>query len=93
MEINKLDRLFVAPVQLVPESLSAQDRAEQNQLVHAVRSLNRAEFFGQKNELTFTIEPKTRRTIMKVVDKETGEVIRQLPPEYVLRLAEDAKGS
>jgi uncharacterized FlaG/YvyC family protein len=27
--------------------------------------------------------------ILKLVDRETQEVIRQLPPEYLLRLAED----
>lgn len=91
MEIGKLDRLYLAPVQPVPEPLSAQDRAQQQQLVQAVHAVNLAEVFGQNTELTFSFEPKTHRAILRVVDKETGEVIRQLPPEYVLRLADGTR--
>ncbi|MFJ1259835.1 flagellar protein FlaG [Cupriavidus sp. CuC1] len=35
----------------------------------------------------FEIDPDTHRVITKVVDKDTGEVIRQLPSEEVMRIA------
>ncbi len=69
--------------------LTPQERTEQLQLIHAVKAVNEAQLFGQKSELTFTFDRQTRRTVMKIVDKETQEVIRQIPPEYVLRLAEE----
>ncbi|MCA3182935.1 MULTISPECIES: flagellar protein FlaG [unclassified Cupriavidus] len=37
--------------------------------------------------LRFEIDDTTHRVITKVVDKETGELIRQLPSEEVLRFA------
>lgn len=33
-----------------------------------------------------TIEPKTREVVYQTVDKESGEVIRQIPDEALLRL-------
>lgn len=60
-------------------------------LIQAVKAVNEAQVFGQNSELTFAIDRQTRRTVMKIVDKETQEVIRQIPQEYVLRLAEETK--
>lgn len=37
--------------------------------------------------LRFEIDDQTHRVITKVVDKETGEIIRQMPNEDVVRLA------
>lgn len=37
--------------------------------------------------LRFEIDETTHRVITKVVDKETGELIRQMPTEEVLRVA------
>ncbi|TXI89510.1 MULTISPECIES: flagellar protein FlaG [unclassified Cupriavidus] len=37
--------------------------------------------------LRFEIDDKTHRVITKVIDKDTGEVIRQMPNEEVLRVA------
>lgn len=61
--------------------------AEHRELISAVRALNGAEVFGQNQELTFSLDRDSRRTVLRIVDKKTGEVIAQLPPEHVLRLA------
>lgn len=50
-----------------------------------VQSLNR--------DLQFSIDEKTGRTVIKVLDSETKEVIRQIPPEEVLSLARNLKES
>ncbi|WP_372777737.1 flagellar protein FlaG [Litorivivens sp.] len=39
-------------------------------------------------ELEFSVDDDSGRTIVRVIHKESGEVIRQLPPEVVLRFAE-----
>jgi flagellar protein FlaG len=44
-----------------------------------------AEF--KHNKLEFTVHEETGRTIVKVVDQESGEVIKELPPEELLDLA------
>ncbi len=39
-------------------------------------------------ELKFNKDEETGQTYVKIVDKETGEVIREIPPEEVRKLAE-----
>jgi flagellar protein FlaG len=60
---------------------------EQRELIHAVRALNGAEVFGDSQELTFVMDRETKKPILKIVDRATGEVVAQVPPEHVLRLA------
>lgn len=40
---------------------------------------------GVQSEMT---EPPGERLITRIVDSESGDVIRQIPPEEVMRLAE-----
>jgi uncharacterized FlaG/YvyC family protein len=61
------------------------------ELMLAVKAVNQAGLFGQ-NELTFVIDPKTRRTVVRIVNRETREVVDQIPEKYVLDLAEEIKG-
>ena len=92
MEIRRIDNLVELTAVNPVTPLSPEMRAEQAQLVRAVEAVNEARVFGQNRELTFSLDRETRRPVMKIVDRETQEVIRQIPPEYVLRLAEDLKG-
>ncbi|QEY59172.1 flagellar protein FlaG [Pseudomonas sp. C27(2019)] len=41
-----------------------------------------------QRSLSFSINESTGRTVVEVTDKATGDVIRQLPTEEALRLAE-----
>ncbi len=41
----------------------------------------------QHNRLEFSIHEETGRTVIKVIDQQTGKVIKQLPPEELLDLA------
>jgi flagellar protein FlaG len=63
--------------------------AENRELIQAVKAVNATELFGTRSELTFSMDRQTQRLVVRLVDKETKDVIRQYPPEYVLRLAED----
>ena len=62
---------------------------DQRVLIQAVRAVNGAELFGQNNELTFIVDRATRKAIVRIVDKQTHEVVDQIPAEYVLRMAEE----
>jgi uncharacterized FlaG/YvyC family protein len=44
-----------------------------------------------ENELRFQKDPETNRFVVRVVNRNTREVISQVPEEYVLRLAADIK--
>jgi uncharacterized FlaG/YvyC family protein len=58
--------------------------------VQAVKALNGTEMFGHDNEMVFQKDRQTHKMVIRVVNKQTREVISQIPPEYVLRLAQDA---
>lgn len=89
MEIRRVDNLSDLAALASVATVTPAQRVEQAQLIRAVEALNEAQVFGFRSELTFSLDRATKRPVMKLVDKETQEVIRQIPPEYVLRLAED----
>jgi uncharacterized FlaG/YvyC family protein len=92
MDINGVNRSVPsAPAQVTTAPV---DRAVENrEVVQAVKALNGTEMFGQDNQLRFQKDPQTKRMVVQVVNKNTGEVISQVPAEYVLRLAQDLKQS
>ena len=64
-------------------------RDEQRNLVQAVEAVNASGMLGQDNELTFVQDRTLRRAVAQIVNKQTGEVVDQIPAEYVLRMAEE----
>jgi uncharacterized FlaG/YvyC family protein len=90
MEVNGVSR-SLPPIAAVTVSKPSEHMAENREIIQAVKALNSAEKMGQDNELTFQMDRQTRRTVIRVVSKKTGETISQLPPEYVLRLADELK--
>ncbi len=85
--VNPSDHALSAPVQAIP----AERAAENRDVVLAVKALNATEMFGQGNELTFQMDAQSKRMVIRVVNRQTKEVVSQVPPEYVLRLSEDLK--
>jgi flagellar protein FlaG len=65
--------------------------AEHRDIVQAVRMVNAAEMLGQDNELSFLMDRETQRPILRIVNRKTKEVVRQVPEEYVLRLARELR--
>lgn len=88
MEIGRIDGAgdFTLPTGYT--SLTPKEREDQQQLVRAVAALNKAELYGQEQELRFVYDRYSKKPILRIVNKQTDEVIRQVPPDYVLRLAE-----
>ena len=64
---------------------------EQRSLIQAVKAINASEMLGQDNELTFVFKRGIREAIVRIVNRQTGEVVQQIPSEYVLRIAEEIK--
>jgi uncharacterized FlaG/YvyC family protein len=62
---------------------------QQREIIQAVRNLNAAEMMGQDNQLQFRIDRQAKRMRICLVGKHSGEVIAEVSPEDVLRLAED----
>lgn len=89
MEISGVKPELPLPV-YAPAS-SETKPAETRQLIQAIKALNAAELFGENNELTFVLDRETNRPLVRIIDKETKEVIRQIPPEYALEVAKTLK--
>ena len=70
---------------------SFQVRSENREIIQAVRAVNASVQLGDNNELTFSLDRQSRRPVIKIVNRETNEVVQQIPNEQVLRLAEDLK--
>jgi uncharacterized FlaG/YvyC family protein len=76
----------------VPAAAVTVDKtAEKREVVQAIKAVNGTEMFGADNVLRFQKDPETNRFVVRVVSKKTGEVLSQVPEEYLLRLAEDIK--
>jgi len=71
---------------------SIQIQAENRQVVQAVRAVNASGKLGV-SDLTFSLDRYTRRPVVKLVNRQTNEVVAQIPNERVLRIAEELKTS
>ena len=76
---------------VVVESQTPSAAVQNSEMVQAVRAVNATELFGDQSELTFVLDRRTKMALVRIVDKDTGEVVRQFPPEYVLALSEELK--
>jgi uncharacterized FlaG/YvyC family protein len=59
------------------------------QVVVAVQELNQAQWLGRDRELTYTHDPKTGQFVIQIRERQTGDVVDQIPPEFVLRLVSE----
>ncbi len=72
-----------------PKGVKAVDQAELNQ---AVKQINDFVQDIQRN-IEFSVDDDTGRTVIKVFDSSSEELIRQIPNEEVLELAKNLKNS
>ena len=64
------------------DSQSEQQQASNDQIKKAVEQLNKK--MSAHSEAVFGIHEKTNRVTIKIVDKDTKKVIKELPPEKTL---------
>ncbi|WP_312600370.1 MULTISPECIES: flagellar protein FlaG [Pseudomonas] len=62
------------------------------ELEDVLKTVNEAAQSAKRN-LDFSIDEATGETVVKVIATDSGEVIRQIPSEVMLRLAENFKES
>jgi flagellar protein FlaG len=65
---------------------NAVQQPSQAQLNEAMRNINKA-LESMSSELEFTVDDDTKTTVVKVIDKQTKEVIRQIPNEETLEIS------
>jgi flagellar protein FlaG len=88
MTIDSSIPAIAQPVGDVKDSTHIQ--AANREVIQAVRAVNASGNLG-RNELTFSLDPHTRRPVITIVNRDTNEVVDQIPNDQVLRLAEDLK--
>tara|TARA_Y100001968_G_C19440084_1_gene762013 strand:- start:2979 stop:3470 length:492 start_codon:yes stop_codon:yes gene_type:complete len=76
-------------VNLVKELEESADSTINGGSFELEEAVNKVESFlsSQNRDLSFTIDDETKRTIVTVKESSSGEVIRQIPSEEVLKLA------
>ena len=92
MDITAINRAATPGLHAPAPDIPVDRTAENREVIQAVKALNGAEMFGPENELRYQKDPQTHRIVLRVVNRQTSEIISQVPPEYVLRLVEDPKG-
>lgn len=65
--------------------------AERRELLQSVKELEKANVAGDGNELRLALDRETKRPVVRIVNRETGELIQQFPTEEVIRLAQRLK--
>jgi flagellar protein FlaG len=67
------------------EQVTYWDKSSLEELDDAVKKLNStAAAFNVK--LNFSVDDQTERLVVKVMEKESERIIREIPPEYVLNM-------
>jgi flagellar protein FlaG len=79
-------RQSASPLQTVNAVKQTEEVPDLNQLNDAVKSIN-ATINALSPNLEFTVDSDTERTVVKVIDKQTNEIIRQLPTPEALEIA------
>ena len=90
MNISSIGTQLGTPAE--PPAPARQVSEEQRPLINAVKAVNAAGLFGQDDQLTYVVDPQSKRVLVRIVNRETGELVDQIPAEYVLHLAEELKG-
>ncbi|MEX1665397.1 flagellar protein FlaG [Zhongshania arctica] len=81
--VTQRDQLSRMAVALVTE-LGSRGNVERTE--QAVAKLNEI-LKDRERDLEFSVDEDTGRTVLKVIHAESGEVIRQIPPEELLHIA------
>lgn len=81
-------------IEIARPQIKVDTEGDQKRLQQAVERMNAKMVDGGRG-LAFRVDPDLGRPVVTVTNKETGEVIRQIPNEVVIRMArsiEDNKG-
>jgi len=71
----------------VPDTQNSNWLVENRELIRTVKGIDASGLFGEDSELTFARDQETQRPVVRIVNRQTHQVVMQLPPDYVLRLA------
>lgn len=85
-DVSPALRTAAAPVQTAAAVEQASSIPSLNEISQALKSINKA-LEDRSQSLEFALDEDTDRTVVKVLDRQTKEVIRQMPTEEALRIS------
>jgi flagellar protein FlaG len=89
--INKVEtvrRVSDDAPKVVADGTDETKQPSSEQLKKAADNINRAMQQANQNlEFEFTMDTDTKKTVVRVVDKQTGELVRQIPSEETVAIA------
>lgn len=74
-----------------PETDTRARQQQVREVAQAVKTINQSGQLGPEHELTIALHRDTGQPVVRIVDRNTHEVIQQIPDERVLRMAEEFK--
>jgi uncharacterized FlaG/YvyC family protein len=78
----------ISPPEAQP-SVAAQNRARAQAIAAAVRTINESGIVGPDRQVTFSTDAASRELVVRVVDKQSKDVLVQWPSDYALNLAQE----
>ena len=76
----------------VPQPVTPDQRAQIQAVKAAAQTVNDSGQLGSGNQMSIFVDRKTNQAVVRVVNKQTGDVVLQIPNEQVLRMAEETFG-
>ena len=73
------------PVTTTADPAPAKAKVDPQEVKQAAQEINQA-LKSLNDHLQFSVDNTTNSTVVKLIDGDTGEVLRQIPPEDILRL-------
>ena len=67
----------------VKQNLGYQPTIQEKLIIEAIEKANQ-KVLGPQKEFEFSIHKETKQIMVKVIDKSTKEIIREIPPEKIL---------
>jgi uncharacterized FlaG/YvyC family protein len=93
MDISSINNLVTGVTAPIEPATPHPDIESRRTLVQAVKAVNAAGFFGENSELTFLFDRNSHKPVVRIINRQTREVLQQIPAEYLLRLADEVKGT
>ncbi len=84
--VGGASRAPAAPVETAVAVKAAEALPSEQQVNDALSKLNKTPQ-AQANNLEFSVDQDTKRTVVKVIDQNTKEVVRQFPTKEALAIA------
>ena len=75
------------PSEALPKASPPPEQPSREQFKQAVEQINKKLAESASSNLQFSIDDETGQTLVRVTDKQTGELIRQIPSEELVELA------